>query len=32
MRCYVGLETIQASEIFTKMVMDEIDDDLIPPE
>ena len=25
MRCYVGLETIQASEIFTKMVMDEID-------
>ena len=24
MRCYVGLETIQASEIFTKMVMDEI--------
>jgi integrase len=28
MRCYVGLETIQASEIFTKMVMDEIDNDL----
>ena len=29
MRCYVGLETIQASEIFTKMVMDEIDNNLI---
>ena len=28
MRCYVGLETIQASEIFTKMVMDEIDANL----
>ena len=25
MRCYVGLETIQASEIFTNMIMNEID-------
>src|SRR5262245_1132109 len=24
MRCYVGLETIQASEIFTEMIVDEI--------
>jgi hypothetical protein len=24
MRCYVGLETIQASEIFTNMVVAEI--------
>ena len=24
MRCYVGLETIQASEIFTDMIVEEI--------
>jgi hypothetical protein len=27
MRCYVGLETIQASEIFTEMVVAEINKD-----
>jgi hypothetical protein len=27
MRCYVGLETIQASEIFTNMVVAEISQD-----
>ena len=32
MRCYVGLETIQASEIFTNMIMDEIDDNLTGPD
>jgi hypothetical protein len=32
MRCYVGLETIQASEIFTNMIMDEIDDTLTGPD
>jgi integrase len=32
MRCYVGLETIQASEIFTNMIMDEIDDNLTDPD
>jgi len=32
MRCYVGLETIQASEIFTKMVVAEINKDLLPAE
>jgi hypothetical protein len=29
MRCYVGLETIQASEIFTNMVVAEINQNLI---
>lgn len=29
MRCYVGLETIQASEIFTEMVVAEINKDLL---
>jgi Phage integrase family len=29
MRCYVGLETIQASEIFTEMVVAEINEDLL---
>jgi integrase len=29
MRCYVGLETIQASEIFTNMIVEEINQDLI---
>jgi len=28
MRCYVGLETIQASEIFTDMIVEEINLDL----
>jgi len=32
MRCYVGLETIQASEIFTTMVMDEIGANLTDPD
>jgi integrase len=32
MRCYVGLEMIQASEIFTSMVMNEINDHLIAAE
>jgi Phage integrase family len=32
MQCYVGLETIQASEIFTTMVMDEIDANLTDPD
>ena len=32
MRCYVGLETIQASEIFTNMIMDEIDANLTDPD
>jgi integrase len=32
MRCYVGLETIQASEIFTNMIMDEIDTNLTDPD
>jgi hypothetical protein len=32
MRCYVGLETIQASEIFTNMIMDEIEDNLTGPD
>jgi integrase len=29
MRCYVGLETIHASEIFTNMVVAEINQNLI---
>ena len=29
MRCYIGLETIQASEIFTNMVVAEINQDLL---
>jgi hypothetical protein len=32
MRCYVGLETIQASEIFTEMVVAEINKDLLTAE
>jgi len=32
MRCYVGLETIQASEIFTEMVVAEINEDLLTAE
>jgi hypothetical protein len=32
MRCYIGLETIQASEIFTTMVMDEIGANLTDPD
>lgn len=32
MRCYVGLETIQASEIFTNMVVAEINQDLMTTE
>ena len=32
MRCYVGLETIQASEIFTNMVVAEINEDLLRTE
>jgi hypothetical protein len=32
MRCYVGLETIQASEIFTNMVVAEINHDLMTAE
>jgi hypothetical protein len=32
MRCYVGLETIQASEIFTEMVVAEINPDLLTTE
>ncbi len=32
MRCYVGLETIQASEIFTNMVVAEINEDLLTTE
>jgi len=32
MRCYVGLETIQASEIFTQMVVAEINKDLLARE
>jgi hypothetical protein len=32
MRCYVGLETIQASEIFTEMVVAEINENLLTSE
>jgi integrase len=32
MRCYIGLETIQASEIFTEMVVAEINEDLLTAE
>jgi len=32
MRCYVGLETIQASEIFTNMVVAEINQDRMTTE
>jgi len=32
MRCYVGLEMIQASEIFTNMVVAEINEDLLTAE